>query len=123
MGALAKLKKLKNLRISINFRRRKFKADSSASSPEALPKGASAQPLTFKEFYPVNAPFGYVGIDVNKETGKLQYLTVEPTMDEHERRTLRKLKTIIKEEANVPLAVLKDESLIEDYLTKKLNEP
>ena len=36
--------------------------------------------FTFKEFYPVNPPFGYVGIQVDTKTGKLQYLTVEPTM-------------------------------------------
>lgn len=77
-------------------------------------------PHTFKEFYPVNPPYGYVGIDVDKETGKLQYLTLEPTMDEHEKQTLKRLKTIIKEEANVPLSVLKDETLMEDYLTKKI---
>ncbi len=77
-------------------------------------------PLTFKEFYPVNDPYGYVGIEMDKETGKLQYLTVEPTMDEHEKQTLRRLKAIIKEEANVPLAVLKDETLIKDYLTKQI---
>jgi len=77
-------------------------------------------PFTFREFYPVNPPFGYVGIDFNKETGKLQYLTVEPTMDDHERRTLHRLKTIIKEETNVPLSVLKDEALIEDYLTNHI---
>lgn len=79
-------------------------------------------PRTFKEFYPVNPPYGYVGIDVDKETGKLQYLTVEPTMDEHEKQTLKRLKTIIKEEANVPLSVLKDETLIEDYLTKQIKK-
>lgn len=76
--------------------------------------------LMFKEFYPVNDPYGYVGIEIDKETGKLQYLTIEPTMDEHEKQTLRRLKTIIKEEANVPLAVLKDEALIKDYLTKQI---
>jgi len=125
---LAKLKKLKNLKISINFRGRKLKAKPPAPPPKALPKRskslkdipARAQPLAFKEFYPVNAPFGYVGIDVNKETGKLQYLTVEPTMDEHEKQTLKRLKTIIKEETNVPLSVLKDETLIEDYLTNRI---
>jgi flagellar protein FlaI len=82
--------------------------------PERKPR------LTFKEFYPVNPPFGYVGIEIDKETGKLQYLTVEPSMDEHEKQTLTRLKTIIKEEANVPLSVLKDETLIEDYLTNQI---
>ena len=77
-------------------------------------------PLTFKEFYPVNAPHGYVGIQIEKETGKPQYLTVEPTMTDEEKRTLARLKTIIREEANAPLSVLKDETLIENYLMKQI---
>jgi flagellar protein FlaI len=71
----------------------------------------------FKEFYPVNEPFGYVGISIEKETGKLSYLTVEPTMTDEEKQTLTRLKTILKEEASVSLPVLKDASLIESYLT------
>ena len=76
--------------------------------------------LTFKEFYAVTPPFGYVAVEVDKKTGKLQYLTVEPTMDKQEELILRRLKMIIKEEAKVPLAVLKDENLIEDYLTRQI---
>jgi flagellar protein FlaI len=83
--------------------------------PEAKTK--EVQPLTFKEFYPVTPPFGYVGIKADKETGKLQYLIIEPTMDENEKQTLKRLKTIIKEQADVPLAVLKDEVRIDEYLT------
>lgn len=92
-------------------------ASKKTEHPEETKKKPS---LMFKEFYPVNDPYGYVGIEIDKETGKLQYLTVEPTMDEHEKQTLRRLKLIIKEEANVPLAVLKDETLIKDYLTKQI---
>lgn len=56
-------------------------------------------PLTFKEFYPVNdIAYGYVGIQIDKETGKLQYLTVEPTMTDEEKQILARLKTILKEE-------------------------
>jgi len=105
------------------------KAESEKTKKETSAKGTKQQaeeeikekpPLTFKEFYPVNPPFGHVGIEIDKETGKPQYLTVEPTMDEQERQALKRLKTIIKEEANVPLSVLKDETLIEDYLTSRI---
>ena len=77
-------------------------------------------PRTFKEYYPVNNPFGYVGIEVVKETGKLRYLTIEPTMTDEENRILTRLKTILKEEVNAPLSVLKDETLVEDYLTNQI---
>ncbi len=78
------------------------------------------QRLNFKEFYPVNEPFGYVGISIERETGKLSYLTIEPTMTDEEKQTLRKLKTILKEEANVSLSVLKNENLIDSYLTSQI---
>jgi len=76
--------------------------------------------LTFKEFYAVTPPFGYVAVKVDEKTGKLQYLTIEPTMSRQEALTLKRLKKIIKEEAKVPLAVLKDETLMEEYLTKQI---
>jgi hypothetical protein len=40
----------------------------------------------FKEFYPVHEPFGYVGISIERETGKLLYLSAR----EH-RRCLNEL--------------------------------
>jgi len=83
-------------------------------------KTAAQTPLTFREFYPVNAPFGYVGVEIQKETGKLQYLVIEPTMSGEEKQTLTRLKMILREGANVPLSVLKDEKLIEEYLTKQI---
>lgn len=77
-------------------------------------------PLTLKEFYPVNAPHGYVGIKVDKETGKLQYLAVEPTMIEEEKQILARLKTILREEVNVPLSTLKDQAQVEEYLANQI---
>jgi len=88
------------------------RSQTAVKNTEQVQETREKAPRTFKEFYPVNAPYGYVGIDIDKETGKLQYLTVEPTMDEDEKQTLRRLKTIIKEKANVPLSVLKDETHI-----------
>ncbi len=83
---------------------------------------AVTSPLTHREFYAVNYPYGYVRIQADKKTGKLQYLTVEPTMRDEEKRVLVELKTILKEEANVPLAILKDEVLLEEYLTKLIKQ-
>ena len=100
---------------------KKTKKDpSSEENKQQAEENKEKPPLVFKEFYPVNDPFGYVGIQIDKETGKLQYLTIEPTMTDEEKRILARLKTILKEEANVPLSVLKDETLIEEYLTKKI---
>jgi flagellar protein FlaI len=84
--------------------------------------GEKGLPLTFREFYPVNPPFGYVGVKAEKQTGRLQYLVIEPSMDENEKETLAMLKKMIKAEINVPLAVLKNEALIEKYLREQIGK-
>ena len=96
----------------------------SSSRKTGQPADATAirTPLTHREFYAVNYPYGYARIQADKKTGKLQYLTVEPTMRDEEKRALLELKTILKEEANVPLAILKDEVLLEEYLTKLIRQ-
>jgi len=95
--------------------------ESSVTEAESeLRKAERHPPLTFKEFYQVNPPYGYVGIKADAETGRLQYLTIEPTMTGDEKQILARLKTILREEADVPLSILKDETLMEDYLTKQV---
>jgi len=78
--------------------------------------------LMFKEFYAVNPPYGYVGIDVDRKTGNLQYLVIEPIMTTEESRLLDRLKTIMIEEADLPLSTLRNEYLIEDYLTNEIKK-
>jgi hypothetical protein len=83
--------------------------------------GTTKKPtLTHKEFYAVKYPYGYVRIQADKKTGKLRYLTIEPTMREEEKQILAKLKTILKEEANVPLSVLRDKTLMKDYFINQI---
>jgi hypothetical protein len=48
--------------------------------------------LNFREFYPVNESFGYVGISIERETGKLSYLTIEPTMTDERETESRKVE-------------------------------
>jgi flagellar protein FlaI len=110
---MSRLEKILRVRI-----KRKTKPEK-GSAPK--PELTEAAPLTFKEFYPVNPPFGYVGIKAEKETGRLLYLVIEPTMDEDEKRTLAMLKAMLKEEADVPLTVLKDNVLIEKYLRDRIS--
>ncbi len=74
----------------------------------------------FRDYYAVNPPFGYVGIEIDTETGELQYLIIEPTMSEDEKNVLTRFKDILKEEADIPLSILKDETRIEEYLTKQI---
>ena len=102
------------------FHRRNQKtAEAITLSPED--KTAEALSLTFKEFYPVNPPFGYVGIQVDTKTGALEYRTIEPTMTNPEKEALAKLKKILLEEANTPLSVLQDPLCAAEYLTNQIN--
>ena len=95
---------------------------SSRETGQLTDRTAVTPPLPHREFYAVNYPYGYVRIQADKKTGELQYLTVEPTMKDEEKRVLVELKTILKEEANVPLAILKDEVLLEEHLTKLIKQ-
>ncbi len=94
----------------------------SSEAQKKLEELEKEQPLTLKEFYPVNPPFGYVGIKVEKETGGLQYLIIEPTMDDDEKQVLSRLKAILKEEIDVPLSVLKDEVLSGKFLMSQIRK-
>jgi flagellar protein FlaI len=70
----------------------------------------------FKDFYAVSPPFGNVGIQLDKASGRLLYRVIEPTMDAHEQETLEKLKNMVREETSISLAELRDESSLEAYL-------
>jgi len=98
----AGFRRLLTTRVHINLHRTAtVKKDTFKKHAHAVAKPS----LTFKEFYPVNDPYGYVGIQMDKETGKLEYLTIEPSMTDEEKQILARLKMILKEEANVPLSI------------------
>ena len=80
-----------------------------------LVENVSTEP-TFKEFYPVAPPFGYVGIQVDDVNGKKLYNVIEPTMTEEEADILRSIKEAIIINVGVPLKVLKDDALMGEYL-------
>ena len=76
--------------------------------------------LIFKEFYPVNPPFGFAGIQIDEETGALRYLVVEPTLTEEERGILAEVKHRLIERIDIPLEVLRDEEKMEEYLKREI---
>lgn len=75
---------------------------------------------TFKDFYPVNPPFGFVGIETREGTGGPAYVPVEPALTDEEARTLLKLKEMLIEKMDTPLSVLSDEARMEDYLRDRI---
>lgn len=90
---------------------------------EAFEEEAFVEPsgLSFKEFYPVNPPFGFVGIQVDEDTGKAQYITFEPTLDEDEDEILESLKEILLNSTDMSLELLNDEEGMEGYLRDKMD--
>ena len=64
--------------------------------------------IAFRDFYPVNQPYGFVGIEINEDRGTLKYHTVEPTLSEDESELLTRIKSLIIDQMDVSLDVLKD---------------
>jgi flagellar protein FlaI len=80
----------------------------------------NAEDLTlFKEFYPVTPPFGFVGIE-KEDSGKLKYVVTEPTLDIVGMQILKDIKTSLIDRMDIPLSVLKDDSIMRDYLNDQI---
>jgi len=78
--------------------------------------------LIFKEFYPVNPPFGYVGIQVDEDNGKKTYYGVEPTLNEEETNILNAIKEAIIINVGIPLEILKNDELMKNYLNQMIKK-
>jgi archaeal flagellar protein FlaI len=73
-------------------------------------------PAQFKDFYSVAPPFGNVGIELDRSSSRLIYRAIEPTMDTGELETLSKLKNMLREETQISLSTIKNETQLEAYL-------
>lgn len=78
--------------------------------------------LVFKEFYPVNPPFGYVGIQVDEDNGKKTYYGIEPTLNEEETNILNAIKEAIIINVGIPLEILKNDELMKNYLNQMIKK-
>ena len=76
--------------------------------------------LIFKEFYPVNPPFAFVGIQVDDETGKKIYNAIEPTLSDEESLILKAIKDSITSNVGIPLDLLKNEDKMKEYLDQMI---
>jgi flagellar protein FlaI len=78
--------------------------------------------MMFREFYPVNPPFGHVGLQiVDDEEGKLQYYVLEPNLNEFEEEVISEIKEFIIDNMDVPLEVLNDPVQMRDTLDEAIN--
>ncbi len=76
--------------------------------------------MAFRDFYPVNPPYGYVGIAIDEERQQLKYHTVEPNLTNEETELLERIKSIIIDRMNIPLDVLKNPNKMETYLREEV---
>jgi len=79
-------------------------------------KGTKELKLAYKDFYPVNPPFGHVGIEIVEGLESPAYVAVEPTLSDQEARTLQELKTLLIEKIDIPLSVITEDGEMEEYL-------
>lgn len=78
--------------------------------------------IAFRDFYPVNPPYGYVGIAIDEERQQLKYHTVEPNLTDEEIDLLDRIKSILIDRMNIPLDVLKDPDKMETYLRDEIQK-
>jgi archaeal flagellar protein FlaI len=76
----------------------------------------------YKEFYPVNPPFGFVGIQVDDVNGRKIYNVIEPTLGEEEVQLLRSIKDAVVINVGVPLEILKNEEQMKIYLDSMIRK-
>jgi flagellar protein FlaI len=105
----------------LGFEEDELKGDDLEEDLEEEVEG-EASGYSFKEFYPVNSPYGFVGIQVDEDTGKGKYVTFEPILDEDEWDTLDNIKDVLINSSDIPLQTLKDAELMEDYLREKMDD-
>ncbi|MFC1803144.1 type II/IV secretion system ATPase subunit [Thermoproteota archaeon] len=74
----------------------------------------------FKDFYPVNPPFGYSGIEVLDEKGKMSYVSIEPSLRSAESQIIDEIKEFIVSTPEVSLHILDNPVLLKEYLLEKI---
>ena len=76
----------------------------------------------FSNYYSINPPFGNSGIYENKSMGRMEYLMLEPSLDQDEISILNEIKTQIIENKKIPFEILKDESETSDFIRKLIGK-
>ena len=76
----------------------------------------------FREVYPIQEPYVYAAITKEKETGRIRYEVIEPTLLEEEKEKLKEIKKILMDEIDVSLKEIETREKAEEYLKKKFHE-
>jgi len=88
----------------------------------AVISSATAKPTVFQEVYALREPYVYAAIVREKETQKIRYEVIEPTLQPGEEKYLREIKNFLMEELDVSLKEIENKEKAENYLRQKIKE-
>jgi flagellar protein FlaI len=76
----------------------------------------------FQEIYAIHEPYVYAAIVREKETHKIRYEILEPTLNSEEAIQLREIKTFLMDELDVNMKEIENKTKAEKYLRQKIKE-
>ncbi len=77
------------------------------------------KPTMFQEIYPIYEPYVYAVIIRDKETQKIRYEILEPTLDSKETIHLTEIKNLLMDELDVNMKEIENKIKAEKYLRQK----
>ncbi|MCX8153963.1 MAG: type II/IV secretion system ATPase subunit [Candidatus Bathyarchaeota archaeon] len=100
------------------------KIEDTLDQPEttAIISGAPTKPAVFQEVYALQEPYVYAAIVREKDTQKLRYEVIEPTLQPSEEKQLREIKSFLMDEIDVNLKEIESKEKAEKYLRQKIRE-
>ncbi|HDJ26139.1 MAG TPA: type IV secretory pathway protein [Candidatus Bathyarchaeota archaeon] len=91
-----------------------------AAGVEARVEAERRRPMVLKEAYPLRPPFSYAAIKRDPITEEIVYEVVEPTLMEHEKEILEKLKEKLLDELKADLESFENREKAEEFLMKEI---
>ncbi|MEM3881226.1 MAG: hypothetical protein QXD19_05725, partial [Candidatus Bathyarchaeia archaeon] len=88
----------------------------------AVISGAPKKPAVFQEVHALQEPYVYAAIVREKDTQKLRYEVIEPTLQPSEEKHLREIKSFLMDEIDVNLKEIENREKAENYLRQKIRE-
>jgi flagellar protein FlaI len=92
------------------------------TQPVAVVNTDVKKPTVFQEVYPLQEPYVYAAIVKEKETQKIHYEVLEPTLQKEEETRLSEIKKLLMEELDVNLKEIESKEKAENYLRQKIKE-
>ncbi len=92
------------------------------SQAPAIISSETKKPTVFQEVNPIQEPYVYAAIVREKDTQKIRYEIIEPTLEPKEALLLKEIKAFLMEELNVNFKDIGTKDKAESYLKEKIKE-